>query len=101
MRARVFRRSEVKPLTLKKEIHETVIGYHLQSRGHVHLKIYDPSGEEILELVNKRQQAGEHEVSWNGRTWQGRFAPSGVYYYRVFSKNSAFTGRIVHSNGHV
>ena len=95
-----LKRSEIPSRTWIQEGHSTVIPYRLQSGGHVTLRIYDPSGEEIQELVNKRQKAGEHMTSWNGKTWQGKFAPSGVYYYRVISNNSAFTGRIVHSNGH-
>ena len=79
---------------------DLVISYRIPSKSHVTLRIYDPSGEEILELVNKRQDAGEYRVAWNGRTWQGRFAPSGIYYYRVFTGSTAFTGRIVYANGH-
>ena len=100
MLARLLKKPEIEPRTWQRDAHSTVIPYRVEFSGHVVLRIYDPSGEEIQELVNEKQKAGEHEAFWNGKTWQGRFVPSGVYYYRVISNNSAFTGRIVHANGH-
>ena len=78
----------------------TWIRYRLSSASPVILKIYDSEGQEVRELVNGSQKRGEHEVSWDGRTFQGKPAASGIYYYRLFTNSSAVTGRIVFSGAH-
>ncbi len=52
----------------------TMINYQLSTTGHVALKVYDLLGREVSTLVDARQNAGNHSVTFNA----SRLA-SGVY----------------------
>jgi hypothetical protein len=56
----------------------TTIGYSVQSRGTVTLKVYDVLGREVKTLVNERQNPGIRTVNLDGGN-----LPSGVYFYRI------------------
>ena len=57
---------------------ETVINYQLAASSKVTLKIYDILGREIVTLVNKLENAGEHKVTFNATN-----LPSGIYIYKL------------------
>ncbi|MBN2214810.1 MAG: SBBP repeat-containing protein [Bacteroidales bacterium] len=68
---------------------QTTIKYHLHEPGHVVLKIYSPTGQELTTLVNAPQAEGGHEV-----TWQPEGLPAGLYLYRiVVTDNSSTPGQ--------
>jgi hypothetical protein len=54
------------------------IGYGLPADAQVRITIYDILGRAIQTLVNERQTAGYHQITWNA----GSF-PSGTYLYRI------------------
>jgi hypothetical protein len=54
------------------------------------MKIYDITGREIQTLVNEVKQAGYYSVDFNGS-----FLSSGVYFYRIVSKDYVMTKRMV------
>jgi hypothetical protein len=56
----------------------TVIRYSLAKPEHVKLVIYDMLGRPVHVLIDKRQSAGSHEISYDG----GNLA-SGAYFYRL------------------
>jgi hypothetical protein len=60
----------------------TSIAYEIPNNSHVELKIYDMLGREISTLVNEEQNAGKHEVKFNGANLS-----SGVYIYRLRANN--------------
>jgi hypothetical protein len=62
---------------------ETRIVYQLPRRSHVRLALYDLLGRELKILLNKEQEAGIHEVSWDGRDARDNLLPSGTYIYRI------------------
>jgi hypothetical protein len=62
----------------------TMITYQLPMSNNVNLSIYNPVGQKVATLVDKRQKAGYHQVEWDA----SGFA-SGVYYYRL-TTNSGF-----------
>ena len=61
------------------------ISYILPEEAEVRLGIYDVSGRLIKTLIDKRQDAGEHTVIWNGRDGEGRLVSNGVYFVRIES----------------
>jgi ligand-binding sensor domain-containing protein len=61
----------------------TTIEYSLPKPSQVELKVYDILGKEVRTLVNGRQPAGQHRVSF-----EANGLPSGVYFYRI--KGGAF-----------
>lgn len=56
----------------------TVIRYDLPTNTRVTLKIYDVLGRELTTLVDERQIAGGHSVTFNANA-----LPNGVYFYRL------------------
>ena len=55
----------------------TTIRYELPKAARVTIKIFNTLGQEIVELVNERKDAGYHQVTWNANV------PSGIYFYRL------------------
>lgn len=56
----------------------TTIKYSLPKADHVTIEIYDLLGRKVETLVNKKEQAGYHQVIWNGDK-----VSSGLYFYRL------------------
>ena len=61
----------------------TVISYQLSTDSQVNLCIYDISGKIVLNLVNRKESAGNHSVVWNGKDDRGNVVSLGVYFYRL------------------
>lgn len=59
---------------------ETQISYELSESGWVELSIYDILGSKVLSLLNSKQNAGYHDVIWNGLDQDGQKISSGVYF---------------------
>lgn len=61
---------------------QTTISYTLPEPSNVSLKIYNSIGKEVTTLVNGYENAGSHQVSFDGNT-----LASGIYFY-VFQAGS-------------
>ena len=59
----------------------TIINYELRTNSDVKLVVYDILGREIKTLVDKVQNAGSYNVTFDASS-----LASGVYYYRLISK---------------
>ncbi|MHC1736726.1 MAG: family 10 glycosylhydrolase [Ignavibacteriaceae bacterium] len=68
----------------------TFIVYSLEFRGEVSLRIYDILGNEVARLVEEKQEAGRHEVSFDGSR-----LPSGVYFYELRAGSYVSTKKMV------
>ncbi len=62
----------------------TRISYSVPQSTNVTVKIFDMLGNEVATLVdNQQQNAGIHNVNWNGMSVTGSKAASGTYIYSV------------------
>ncbi len=61
----------------------TVIQYQLPTVADVNLTVYTITGQKVRTLVNTRQIAGEHRLTWDARNDGGFRVGSGVYIYRL------------------
>ena len=68
----------------------TKISYTLKQPGEVKLIVYDLSGREIITLVNKFQNSGEHSVNFDGKELS-----SGVYFYKLKINNLFLTKKMI------
>jgi hypothetical protein len=68
----------------------TTIGYQLEKSGPVSLVVYNISGQKVLTLVNKRQDAGAYSVKFDA----GHLS-SGVYFYRLKTADFTLTRKMV------
>ncbi|MFZ1320098.1 MAG: T9SS type A sorting domain-containing protein [Ignavibacteria bacterium] len=57
---------------------KTVINYEIQNTELVSLKVFDVLGNELMTIINKRQNAGAYSVDFDGSNFS-----SGVYFYRL------------------
>jgi len=85
-------RAALQPLTVSPNPFnpETALGYRLSAPGWVSLQVYDTAGRETAKLVNGWQDAGAHEV-----TFDGAGLPSGIYFVRLQAGEGMAVQKIV------
>ena len=88
--AHVAETASVKPTTYALEQNypnpfnpNTTIRFQIPNDEKVELKIYNILGREIRTLTNKRYEAGQHIVYWNGRDNHNKPVASGLYFYKI------------------
>ena len=74
----------------------TTIRYSIEKPAHVSLKIYNVAGQLVKTLVDGFQSPGKVEpLTWDGMNDKGQGVSSGVYFYRMVTKNFARTRKMV------
>ena len=68
----------------------TVIKYQIPSEGHVTLKVFDMLGREVQTVVNETEEAGTHEVHFDGSKLS-----SGIYFYTLESAGLTQTRKMI------
>ncbi len=58
---------------------QTRISYQIEQTGDVELTIYNVRGQRVRVLVNRYHDAGNYDIVWDGRDFDGRTVSSGVY----------------------
>ena len=74
---------------------KTLLDYQLPSSAHVQIVIYDPLGRKVKILVDGRQTAGTHTITWDGKDDAGEPLSAGVYFLRFQSESCAQTAKLV------
>ena len=69
---------------------KTVISYKLAVGGAVTLKVYNALGSNVIDLIQKRQEAGDYSIEWDASDY-----PSGVYYCELRVKEFIQTKRML------
>ena len=62
---------------------ETGIRYELSRPGRVNLGVFSARGERVRTLVDGHEDAGIHNVTWDGRNEAGQKVGPGIYLYRL------------------
>jgi len=73
----------------------TQIGYTLPSSSNVTLKIYDILGREVKTLVNKEQNSGVYNLTWDGTDNSGNLVTSGIYIYQIHANNFIKSSKMI------
>ena len=73
----------------------TTIRYYLPAAGHVRLDIFDASGRLVVTLADKQTEKGAHVAEWKGRNASGAQVRSGVYFYRLVTREKTLTHKMV------
>jgi hypothetical protein len=68
----------------------TTIKYDVPKTSLVKIKVYDVTGKMISELVSRQMEAGSYEINWNGSEYA-----SGVYFYKIETKDFTKVMRMV------
>jgi hypothetical protein len=61
----------------------TNIRYSLPAAGNVKVEIFNTLGQLVNTVVNQHQEAGTHNVIWNGMDMSGNQVSTGVYIYKL------------------
>ncbi len=73
----------------------TTINYSLKENAKVSLNIYNIKGQKVKQLVSDQLSAGEHSVVWNGTDYNGKSVSSGIYFYKLKTRNYEKTKKMV------
>lgn len=73
----------------------TSISFSIGSTTHVSLKIYDVAGRLVRVLFDEGREAGRYSEIWNGLDARGNAAASGVYFYRLETREFVETRKMV------
>jgi hypothetical protein len=68
----------------------TTIRFSLEKRGNVKLEIYDILGSRVASVLDETREAGSYAVNWNANGMA-----SGVYYYKLTTKDGAISKQMV------
>lgn len=74
---------------------ETTIKYQLKETRQVSITVYNMLGQEIIQLVNEKKQAGYHTVEWDRLDKIGNLVCSGIYIYRIEAGNFVKTKKMM------
>lgn len=66
----------------------TTIAYQLPEAAQVVLNVFDLQGHLVRNLIHESQNAGYHQLIWNGRDESGALVASGAYFYRLDAKST-------------
>ncbi|MDH3216223.1 MAG: Ig-like domain-containing protein, partial [Candidatus Krumholzibacteria bacterium] len=73
----------------------TTIGFDVARTGKVVLRIYDANGRLVRTIVNSELPQARHEIEWDGRDDGGNTVASGVYFYRLVTRDFRATKKLV------
>ncbi|MGH8004225.1 MAG: FlgD immunoglobulin-like domain containing protein [Limisphaerales bacterium] len=65
----------------------TTISYSLPQRAPVRLQVFNLLGQPVRTLAEEDQAAGRHSITWDGTDDKGKILSSGIYFYRLQSKD--------------
>jgi FlgD Ig-like domain len=61
----------------------TNISYDLAEAGEIELSLYNVKGQLVKKLIDKHQESGHYNISWNGIEENDNPVPSGIYFYQL------------------
>jgi len=73
----------------------TLIRYSIAKTTGVSLRVYDASGKLVRTLVDEIKKPAWYTVKWDGRDNSGRKVSSGVYFYRLKTRNFDRTRELI------
>jgi hypothetical protein len=73
----------------------TTIRFDMKEKGLVTIKIYDVGGRLVRTLVDGVMNAGSHGAAWDGRNGRGAAVASGIYFYKMETKDFSQTRKMV------
>ena len=74
---------------------QTVLAYFLPEAGAVRLEVFSLTGQRVAVLRHGLQQAGFHQLRWDGRDDAGHSVASGLYLYRLVTGDAVLTRKLM------
>jgi len=73
---------------------DTALSYQLITPARVRLDVYNIQGALVKRLLDEHQSSGYYRIHWDGRTFNGVQASSGLYFGRFRVDYAQFTVRM-------
>jgi len=73
----------------------TVINYQVSAACRVKIEVYNILGQKVKTLVNQDMQPGVYEVRWEGKDENENPVSSGVYFYRLMTRDIVITRKMI------
>ncbi|MCK4339049.1 MAG: T9SS type A sorting domain-containing protein [Candidatus Cloacimonetes bacterium] len=76
---------------------ETTISFNLTAEDaeNTELVIYNVKGQKVKTLISYQLSAGNHSVVWNGTDDNGNPVSSGIYFYKLSTKDKTFIKKMI------
>jgi hypothetical protein len=71
------------------------IAWSVKAAGNVTLKVYDPSGRVVRNLVQSQMKPGRYSVVWDGKANDGRMVSAGIYFYKLETASGEFEQKVI------
>jgi len=73
----------------------TTISFQLPHRENVNISVYNILGQHVKTLADHIFPAGNNNVVWDSKSDSGTSMSSGIYFYRIKTKNAERTGKML------
>jgi hypothetical protein len=73
----------------------TLLQFGLPTAAHVRVEVFDILGRRVRTLMDETREAGLHSLTWDGHDDYGRQVGSGVYLYRLRTREYAETRKML------
>ena len=73
----------------------TNITFQIADQQNITLQIFDLNGRLVRTLVNESRMPGKYTLIWDGRTNDGHFSGSGIYFYKLSAGKHSFTRKML------
>ncbi len=74
---------------------ETSISFSLKEETQASITVYNMKGQKVKTLVNEFMTSGDHSIVWNGKDDNGNDVSSGVYFYKLTTKNYSQINKMI------
>jgi flagellar hook assembly protein FlgD len=74
---------------------EIEVQYELNNAGSISIRIFDPQGRLVNDLVNANQAIGLHSAVWNGKDQKGIRVPGGVYFCKLTTGDQTLIQKLI------
>ncbi len=71
------------------------IAWSVKAAGNVVLKVYDPSGRVVRNLVQSSMKPGRYSVTWDGKANDGRMVSAGIYFYKLETASGKLQQKVI------
>jgi hypothetical protein len=74
---------------------DTNISFSIKENGFVSLKVFNTRGQLVKTLISETLDEGVHFTTWNGRDNSNKSVSSGIYFYKMDSKEYTSTKKMI------
>ena len=74
---------------------DTKISFSIPEEQNIELSVYNLKGQKVRWLVKGKFPAGQHSVVWEGKDDNGKPVGSGLYFYKLKTRNNVLTKKML------